>query len=74
VVSLHLLDATCYIKKYKDSLEQNVRIHNYNIQRKPVLQVQFCSTVLFRKNMACVEIRLYKKVPYHIKKGELQIF
>jgi len=68
VVSLHVLDETHYIKKYKDSLKQNVHIHNYNMQRKLVLQVQFCSTVLFRKNVACVGIRLYNKVPDHIKK------
>ena len=70
VVSLHILDAICYIKKYKDSLEQNVHIHNYNTQRKLDLQVQFCSKVLFRKSMVCVGNRLYNKVPDRIKKME----
>jgi hypothetical protein len=68
VVSLHILDVICYIKKYKDSLEQNVHIHNYNTQRKLDLQVQFCSIVLFRKSAVCVEIRLCSKVPDRIKK------
>jgi hypothetical protein len=68
VVSLHALDVICYIKKCKDSLEQNVHIHNYDKQRKLDLQVQFCSTVLFRKSVVCVGIRMYNKVPERLKK------
>ena len=70
VVSLHVLDAICYIKKYKDSLEQNVHIHIYNTQRKLDIQLKFCSTVLFRKSVVCVGIKLYNKVPDHKKKIE----
>jgi hypothetical protein len=74
VVSLHVLDAICYIKKYKDSLEQNVHIHNYNMQRKLDLQVQFCSKVLFRKNVVCVGIRLYNKENFKPFKREINPF
>jgi hypothetical protein len=34
VVCLYILEIICYIKKYKDSLEQNVQFHNCNTQRK----------------------------------------
>jgi hypothetical protein len=56
-----------YIKKYKDSLEQNVQFHNYNTQRKLHLHVQFCNMDLFKKSVVNMRIRLYNKVPDHIK-------
>jgi len=34
VASLYILEVLCYMKKYKDSLEQNVHIHNNNMQIK----------------------------------------
>jgi hypothetical protein len=57
----------CYIKKYTDSLEQNVQFHNYNTRRKLDLHVQFCNTDLFEKSVVNMGIRLYNKVPDHIK-------
>jgi hypothetical protein len=30
VASLYVIEVVCYIKKYNDSLEHNVQIHNYN--------------------------------------------
>ena len=30
VTSLYILAVICYIKKYKDSLEQNAHVHYYN--------------------------------------------
>jgi len=34
VASLYVLEGICYMKKYKDSLVQNLHIHNNNIQIK----------------------------------------
>jgi hypothetical protein len=66
---LYVLEVVCYIKKYEDSLEQNVWFHNYNTRRKLDLHVLFCKMDLFRSavNMG---IRLYNKVPDHIKELE----
>jgi hypothetical protein len=48
-------------------LEQNVHIHNHKMQRKLDLHVQYCNTVLFRKSVVNMGIRMYNKVPDHIK-------
>jgi hypothetical protein len=67
VSSLYVLEVICFIKKYKESLEQNIHIHIHNTQRKLDLHVQYCNTVLFRKSVLNTGIRLYNKVPDHIK-------
>jgi len=55
------------LKKYKSALEQNVHIRSYNTRRKFDLHVQFCNTVLLRRSMLNMGIRLYNKVPDHLK-------
>jgi hypothetical protein len=58
VTCLYILEIACYIKKYRDSPEQNVKFHNYNTRRKLYLHVQFCSTELFKKSVVNMGIRL----------------
>jgi hypothetical protein len=70
VACLYILEIVCYIKKYKDSLKQNVQFHNYNAQRKFDLHVQFCNMDFCRRSVVNMGIRLYNKVPDHIKKLE----
>jgi hypothetical protein len=70
VACLYILEIVCYIKKYKDSLDQNVQFHNYNMPRKLDLHVQFCNMNLFRRSVVIMGIRLYNKVPDHVKKLE----
>jgi hypothetical protein len=70
VACLYIQEIVCYIKKYKDTLEQNVQFHNYDTQRKLDLHVQFCNTDLFRRSVVNMGIRLDNKVPDHIKKFE----
>jgi len=67
VASLYILKMICCIKKDKDSLAQNVHNHNYNKQKNLDFHTQFCNTVLFRESMVNMGIRLYNKVPVHIK-------
>jgi metal-responsive CopG/Arc/MetJ family transcriptional regulator len=62
------LEVVCYIKKYKDSQELNIQIHSYNTRRKSYVHVHFCNTSLLRKSLVNTGIRLYSKVPDHIKK------
>lgn len=40
------------------------------MRRKLDLHVQFCDTVLFRKGMVNIGVRMYKKVPDNIKKTD----
>jgi hypothetical protein len=52
---------------YKESLEHNIHAHNHNTQRKFDLHVHYCNTALFRKSVVNMGIKLYNKVPDHIK-------
>jgi hypothetical protein len=54
----YVLETVCYIKKHKDSLEQNVQFHNYNTGRKLDLHIQFCNMDLFKKSVVNMRIRL----------------
>jgi hypothetical protein len=67
VASLYILEVICFIKKYKESFEHNIRVHTHNTQRKLDLRVQYCNTALFRKSVVNMGIKLYNKVPDHIK-------
>jgi hypothetical protein len=67
VACLYILEIVYYIKKYKDLLEQNVQFHKYNTRRKLDLHIQFCNTDFFRRSVVSRGIRLYNKVPDHIK-------
>ena len=69
VASLYMLEVGCYIKKYKNWLEQNVHIHNYKTWKTMDLHIQFCNTDLFRNLWGIWELRLYNKMPVHIKKN-----
>jgi hypothetical protein len=51
VACLYILEIVCYVKKYKDSLEQNVQFRNYDMQRKLDLHVQFYNTDIFRRSV-----------------------
>jgi hypothetical protein len=39
VTSLYVLEVTCFIRKYCQSLEQNSKIHKYNTRRKVDIHV-----------------------------------
>jgi hypothetical protein len=60
VASWYMLEVVCYIKRYKDSLEQNIHIHNYNTRKiKLDLHVKICNTDLLRKSVLNMAIILY---------------
>jgi hypothetical protein len=70
VTCLYILEIACYIKKYKDSLEQNVKFHNYNMRRK---LFSFAVWNFSRKVWWIWELD-YNKVPDHIKDLEKYTF
>jgi hypothetical protein len=51
-------------------MAKNVDIHNHNKQRKLNLHEQHCNTVLFKKRVINVGVRLNNKVPDQIKLRE----
>jgi hypothetical protein len=67
VASLYILEVICFIKKYKEPLEDNIRVHTHNTRRKLDLHVQYCNTVLFKKSVVNMGIKLDNKVSDHIK-------
>jgi hypothetical protein len=70
VSSLYIREVIYFIKKYKESMEQNIHIHTHNTRRKLDLHVQYCNRVLFRKSVVNMGIRLYNKVPDHVQMGD----
>lgn len=63
VASLCIIEVICYIKKYKDLLEQNAQIPNARIKLDFHLKYEI---ILFRKRVVNVGIRLHSKVLDHI--------
>jgi len=63
VASSYILEV---IKKSTKAHCSKMDSHNYNTQRKLDLHVHICNTVLFRKSVTNMGIRLYK-VPDYIK-------
>jgi hypothetical protein len=58
-----------------DSLEKNVTfITTIHGEGGMDLHVRLCNADLFRKRVVNMGIKLYKKLPYHIKTGHDKIF
>jgi hypothetical protein len=51
VTSLYVLEALCFVQKYKGNLKQNFEIHEHNMKNKYDLHTQFCNTTLFQKSV-----------------------
>jgi hypothetical protein len=64
----HKIIILLILKRYKGNLKQNVTIHSQNTTSKLNFHVQFCKTVLLKKSVVNMGIKLYNKVPESIKK------
>jgi hypothetical protein len=51
LASLYILEVTCFIRKYCQSLELNSHVHNYNTRRKMDFHVQSCKTDIYEKSV-----------------------
>ena len=67
VTSLYILEVFCYIKRYKENLEQNWSIHGHNLRSKLNFHVEFYNTVLLQKNVVNMGIKFYNKEPVSVK-------
>jgi hypothetical protein len=65
---MYFSEVLCYVKKYRESLKQNLVIHEHNTTSKYDLHTQFCNTTLFQKSVLNTGDKLYKYLPLKIKK------
>jgi hypothetical protein len=80
--SLYIFKVTCFIRKYCQSLEQNSKVHQYNIQRKLDIHVKLQKTEIYKKSVIHMDTKLYKNLPKFLKeiddykafKKELKLF
>ena len=49
VACLYIPEIVCYMKKYEESLEKYVQIHNYSMWKKLDLHADFCNADLFKE-------------------------
>ena len=62
------LEVFCYIKCYTGGLKQDIYLHGHNTRSKLNFDVEFYNTVLFRKSVVTMGIKLYNQIPESIKK------
>jgi hypothetical protein len=67
LVSLYILEVTCFIRKYCQSLELNSHIHNYNTRRKMDFHVQSYKTDIYKKSVTNMGTKVYNKLSGYIK-------
>jgi hypothetical protein len=60
---MYILETVCYIKKYKETLEQNVQIHNHSDWKKLISKF---SSVTWG-SVVNMRISLHNKVPDYTK-------
>jgi hypothetical protein len=70
VTSLYMLEAMCFIKKYKGNFKHNFAIHEHNTRSKYDLYTQFCNMPLFQNSVINIGVKLYKYLPSKITKLE----
>jgi hypothetical protein len=68
VTSIYVLEVLCYMKKYKRDLKHNCEIHEYTTRSKYDLHTQSRNTSLLQNSVLYMGVRLYKRLPWKIKK------
>jgi hypothetical protein len=70
VPCLYISEIVCYIKINIDLLEINTEIHDHNTRQNSDFHNQFCRTSFFKNSVVNIGIKLYNKLPNHMKKIE----
>jgi hypothetical protein len=70
VTLLYILEVSGFIKRYKIAVQKNKQIHYHNTRRDMNLHIKSYNANLYKKSVINMGIRLYNKVPNHIKKRE----
>jgi hypothetical protein len=65
--SLYILEVTCFIKKYGQSLELNANVHSYNTRRKMDIHIKSHRTNLYKNSIINMGSKIYNNLPDNIK-------
>ena len=63
LVSLYIMEVTCYIRKHHQFVELNSNIHAHNTLRKMDIHIQSHNTDLYKRSAINVDTKLYNKLP-----------
>jgi hypothetical protein len=64
---LHILEVTCFIRKYCQSLELNANVHNHNTRRKMDIHIKSYRTNSYKNSVINMETKICNKLPDHMK-------
>ena len=67
LVSLYVMEVTCYIRKHHQFLDLNSNIHAHNTRRKMDIHIQSYNTDLYKRSVINGGTKLYNKLPGNIK-------
>ena len=65
--SLYILEVTCFLKRYCQSLELYVNVHNHNTRRKMDIHIKSHRTNLYKNSVINMGSIIYNKLPDHLK-------
>jgi len=65
--SLYILEVTCFLIRYCQSLELNVNVHNHNTRRKMDMHIKSHRTNLYKNRVINMGSIIYNKLPDHLK-------
>jgi hypothetical protein len=67
LASLCISEATCFIRKYCQSLEQNSQVYQYNTRRKLDIHVKLQKTEIYQKSVINMSTKEYSSLPKFLK-------
>ena len=67
LASLYILELSCFIKKYCQSLVFSADVHNYNTRRKMDIHIQSYRTNLYKNSVINMGTKIYNKLPEYVK-------
>ena len=67
---LYISEVVCKTRSNWEQMKQNEEIHDHSTRQKSDFHTQYCRTTLFKNSYEYVGIKLFKKLPYTIKKVE----
>ena len=65
--SLYILEMTCFLKRYCQSLELNATVHKHNTRRKMDIHIKSHRTNLYENSVINMGSLIYNKLPNHLK-------
>jgi hypothetical protein len=63
----YIVEVTCFIRKYCQSLELNSNVHNYKTRRTMDIHIQSYKTDIYKKSVLNMGTKVYNKLPGYIR-------